>query len=370
MSRHEELDKIDWGFKNQDTQILASNIHPYPAKFIPQIPQKLIDILYSNQGKILDPMCGSGNTNMVSSKEGIENYGFDLNPVSTMISKSKCYSYGSNFREFIESFTKNIENLQDQEIPGFPDKNKWFNKSVLQKLSNIYREIEKVDDKKRRIFLKVTFSSILKKVSKSNDYRYICDNMYPGRETNSLEPDLTDYNVYKIFKDKCFENLEMVTSYNVKEEGKIYNKDSRNMGKEIEGEIELTISSPPYVNAVDYARLHRLSFYWFDYPLRETRDDEIGSRSKRGRKNAVQDYFDEMKSIYKNVYDNTMSGGYMCLVVGNSQKNKEKIDTINKTVAICENLGFTTVNRMPRKITKQSTGNKSITTEEILVFKK
>ena len=32
------LEAIDWDFKDDDTSYLAHGLHPYPCKFIPQIP--------------------------------------------------------------------------------------------------------------------------------------------------------------------------------------------------------------------------------------------------------------------------------------------------------------------------------------------
>src|SRR3954469_7801383 len=36
------LEAQDWAFTNDDTQYLTHDLHPYPAKFIPQIPAHLI----------------------------------------------------------------------------------------------------------------------------------------------------------------------------------------------------------------------------------------------------------------------------------------------------------------------------------------
>src|SRR5689334_19073419 len=39
------LSAQDWAFTNDDTQYLTHDLHPYPAKFIPQIPARLIAAL-------------------------------------------------------------------------------------------------------------------------------------------------------------------------------------------------------------------------------------------------------------------------------------------------------------------------------------
>ena len=41
------LHKLDWGFREARTGYLTHSLHPYPAKFIPQIPNSLIQELSS-----------------------------------------------------------------------------------------------------------------------------------------------------------------------------------------------------------------------------------------------------------------------------------------------------------------------------------
>ena len=40
----EKHENIDWNFENSTVEAIHS-IHPYPAKFIPEIPRTLINIL-------------------------------------------------------------------------------------------------------------------------------------------------------------------------------------------------------------------------------------------------------------------------------------------------------------------------------------
>ena len=43
----ERLRSIPWDFASANTEYLTHGIHPYPAKFIPQIPRALIEELSS-----------------------------------------------------------------------------------------------------------------------------------------------------------------------------------------------------------------------------------------------------------------------------------------------------------------------------------
>src|SRR5437867_358565 len=53
---YERLKQIDWTFRDAYTRGGPHGIHPYPAKFIPQIPQALIAALHpGDDTAVLDP---------------------------------------------------------------------------------------------------------------------------------------------------------------------------------------------------------------------------------------------------------------------------------------------------------------------------
>ena len=56
--------------------------------------------------------------------------------------------------------------------------------------------------------------------------------------------------------------------------------DVRDLSRDINGSFDAALTSPPYLNAIDYLRGHRLSLIWFGYPLDELqriRGRSIGS---------------------------------------------------------------------------------------------
>ena len=61
----------------KDTTYLTHNFHPFPGKFIPQIPNFFIN-KFSEKGQcILDPFCGCGTT-LVETKLTSSGIRFDL----------------------------------------------------------------------------------------------------------------------------------------------------------------------------------------------------------------------------------------------------------------------------------------------------
>jgi len=83
------LQKIEWDFSDAHTSYLTHSLHPYPAKFIPQIPNALIQELSSVGDTVLDPFCGSGTTLVESLVLKRHAIGIDANPLACLISRAK-----------------------------------------------------------------------------------------------------------------------------------------------------------------------------------------------------------------------------------------------------------------------------------------
>ena len=55
------IEEADWAFANERTNQLTHRLHPYPAKFPPQLPRRLIKIITRPGATVLDPFCGVGH---------------------------------------------------------------------------------------------------------------------------------------------------------------------------------------------------------------------------------------------------------------------------------------------------------------------
>src|SRR2546421_10099920 len=87
-SNHEE----DWSFANlkpSETLWGPHGYHRYPAKFIPQLVRRIID-LYSSPGDLIgDTFVGSATTAIEALRTGRRFWGADINPVALIISRAK-----------------------------------------------------------------------------------------------------------------------------------------------------------------------------------------------------------------------------------------------------------------------------------------
>ena len=54
--------ETEFDYDGENTSYLSHSLHPYPAKFPPQLPKRILQ-QYAVKGQtILDPFCGSGTT--------------------------------------------------------------------------------------------------------------------------------------------------------------------------------------------------------------------------------------------------------------------------------------------------------------------
>ena len=84
------LQATDWDFTDSSTESNVHNIHPFPAKFIPEIPRKILALtpVQANTA-VLDPFAGSGTTLLEAQRSGHDFAGVDLNPIAVLISRVK-----------------------------------------------------------------------------------------------------------------------------------------------------------------------------------------------------------------------------------------------------------------------------------------
>jgi len=95
-----ELNSVDWSFTDRRNGHAVEAIHPYPAKFIPDIPRALLSALHVPNGTaVLDLFCGSGTTLTEAQRLGLPSVGIDLNPIACLISRVKTAPTPLNFEQ-------------------------------------------------------------------------------------------------------------------------------------------------------------------------------------------------------------------------------------------------------------------------------
>ncbi|MFQ6118862.1 MAG: DNA methyltransferase [Methanosarcinales archaeon] len=78
-----------WDFRGANTKIYTHCFHSYPARMIPQVAGRLIDLYCKNKKLLFDPYCGTGTSLVEANLRNINAIGTDLNPLARLITKAK-----------------------------------------------------------------------------------------------------------------------------------------------------------------------------------------------------------------------------------------------------------------------------------------
>ena len=369
-SRYTKLKTVDWNFNNASKDSLAS-IHPYPARFIPDIPRELISALGCNkEAVVLDPFCGSGTTLLEAQRAGFESVGIDLNPIACLISSVKTKKLPQGFLSIATDVYEQAKSTFDGcvNIPTIPNLDHWFKPDVQKALSSLLRHINEQCDINLKNALKLALSSIIVRVSnQESDTRYAAvDNSYTADDV--FVAFLTACN--KIYEAKKGNKGNLECS-------KILNKDILSvLALDFDKPVGLVITSPPYPNAYEYWLYHKYRMWWLGFDPIQVRTFEIGARPHYQKKNGQteEDFQKQMSSVFDLLSEVLLSGGHICFVVGRSVIKGKIVDNAKLIRRVAEEHGMVFGANIEREIdsTKKSFNLKygKIKTENILIFRK
>ncbi|MHA1909057.1 MAG: DNA methyltransferase [Candidatus Thorarchaeota archaeon] len=277
---------------SKDQSYLTHGIHKFPAKFFPELPRYLIR-RYSQPGEcVLDPMCGSGTVVLESLLAERVAMGIDVDPIAHLITRVKTRPlehdelnlYSKTLLDWIEAGIANPN--KPSTIPDFNYRDKWFRTFVLHELGLIKDAIDEFSavglKPEIRDFFLVVFSSIIRDVSNADPH--CTRTVIRKKSIRNISPrdTLSKFRNALIKQvDAMSEFTDLLAAIDYKE---VNLKEESATAMSIEdSSIDLAVTSPPYINAVDYPRTHQLEMYWLgmigDGPLSEIKRNYIGTET-------------------------------------------------------------------------------------------
>lgn len=354
----DQLSRVDWDFPNSSRGRGIHALHPYPAKFIPEIPNSLIRILSEEGNQVLDPFCGSGTTLVEALINNRKAIGVDINPLAVLISKVKTTRMdqheASRVRETLSKMETEIDGFLAHESktectrPSYAKLSFWFEEKVIHELCFIKKIIDNIDDSTVKNFLNVIFSSIIVRVSRQDS-----DTRYARVQKNIQTRDVVD-----IFIRKCRNSLP---SFEALPKGfdskncKVFCHDALDLPSILgEDSIDLVVTSPPYPNAYTYNLYHRNRLIWLDFDFEGLRKLEIGSHRKYSKKNGADEstFENELDTIFNSLSSICRRGAYSCFVIGNSIIRGKTVDNSVIVSRAAKKNDFEHIVTIPRKIAK------------------
>lgn len=379
------IQNIDWAFTESNTTYLSHNIHPYPAKFIPQIPRFLIGMLSVKGETVWDPFGGSGTTALEALLLDRQAISSDINPIASLIGKAKTLTLSKEEDDAIIDLIEKLRILSENEfritniidknineykdsIPEIPNIAKWFHQNAVNELGYIKWQIEKFESTNCKVLLNAAFSKIILKASfqdgetrYSSKYRDIGHGeilrMYIAELTSSLNKVRLISPLIR-FKDATFISSDLRTNFVVEPNS-----------------IDLIVTSPPYANATDYFLYHRFRLFWLGYDPRSLSKCEIGAHLRHQKEHTgFDEYIQEMTLCLGNMYRGLRAGRYAVLVLGNAIFDGNQFDTAQLLSIKAQEIGFEFVGIVKRKVhaTKRSfiTAARRLEEESIMILRK
>lgn len=367
----------EWCFKNvRSTEQWTHGYHRYPAKFLPNLVKKLIEDYTQPTDTVVDFFAGCGTTLVEAKVHGRKSIGVDINPVAELITNAKINPIDpkkleTKFQNLIEKFD-DFDPKDYSEINLHDRIDYWFSQKHKYKIAFLYEKILSLRDKTAKEFFLVSLSHILKNCSK-----WLQTSTKP-----QIDPDKNPTDPFIAFKTH--------TKQMIKRNEEFYNQLSKKKFLETSCEIRLEdarkttlksgsvgaiITSPPYVTSYEYADIHQLTAYWYEYitDLQGFRKNFIGTfyslnqdtkvdsvlgqeivnklfkKDKRKAKE-VANYFRDMQAVATEMHRVLRTGGHACLVIGNTTFIGVKVKSAEVFAEILESLGFNLVDIIKRSI--------------------
>lgn len=362
-----------------DIELIMHTIHAYPAKFPAFMASKAFEYAKSegvNIGRVADIFCGCGTVALEAKNHNYQFWGCDINPVATLIAKAKSNEYDKLI--FEQYYLQILGEYQRIEL----DKNVytkanerlryWFEENSFCELLKIYMAInDKVTEEKYLEAFRCIFSSILKATSK-----WLNKSIKP-----QVDPDKQEIDVLKKFQSQCCKFSRAIDEIEESHVDIVINCENF-LSIDNLPQVDLIVTSPPYVTSYEYADLHQLSSLWLGYAndyrelrkgsigsvynsddftidlnkLNETGKDIVKSLQKSDKAlskvKSVARYFVDMQDAVERCSHMLNKNGMVFFVVGDTEYKGVKIQNSKHLVEAMESNGYKDIKIAKRTISK------------------
>ncbi len=369
----------------RNTPLKMYSVGFQPAKCIPEIPEWFLRkyLKSSKDIKVLEPFAGSGTTIIEAIKNNNTVYWMDNNPLSRLI--CECKSNAVDLLELEEALMhilNTVKEINDVQVTlVFANIDLWFQKPVQEALTLIKQNIDVIENQAVKKALLVAFSSTVRKMSEMEDSMILAVRRSGNREMPKYDRidvfDNFESNVRKIIS--AYEEWNPIIG-NDRNSFMIDSNDARDVRKE--EFFDAIVTSPPYINAMDYIWACKFELHWLDLvsddkdrlrvssneigterisakiykKLAITENEELNRilsdiytgkeyKASKGqnelRSRVTYQYFEDMRIHFKSAYKSLKNNGLYCFIIGDTSKIcGVEIPVANMLRDIATSIGF------------------------------
>ena len=385
-------------------------VHPFPARMASEIAFKAFEGL-AQGSSVLDPMCGSGVVVRRALDAGHLALGLDIDPLSVLMAKVWTTNISESIQPDLGSkLAQKAMTLvgTESELPwvdGDPETTEyidyWFAYPQQEQIRALITASSNLQGLRRDI-ANLALSRIIVTKSKGASLAADASHSRPHRVRTE-----NDFDVLSGFAKSFARLLHILRKSPVSSGGRIRRGDARTLRGVKRESIDAVVTSPPYINAIDYLRGHKLALVWLGYTAQEIRQiksfgigapiqrqrrisdrtDEIiqaasVERLSSGIERMVRHYVHDLKACLRQTYRVLRPGGYAVYVISNSILRGIEFDTARIIVETAKDAGLYLEERYVREISRrhrylpppQATENRQLAarmrTESVLRFRK
>lgn len=359
----------------------ARTLHPFPARMASEVAFKAFEGLAPGSS-VLDPMCGSGVVVRRALDAGHLALGLDIDPLAVLMAKVWATKISSSIQPKLGSeLAQKAMGLvgtetalpwidDDQETSDYIDF--WFAHTQREQLRALITASSQLRGI-RRDMVHLALSRII--VTKSKGASLAADASHSRPHRVRID---NDFDVLEEFEKSFARLLFIIRKSPVSVGGRIRLGDARTLRGVKRESIDAVVTSPPYINAIDYLRGHKLALVWLGYAsheIRQVRSLGIGAPIQRQRRASyraneivqaatveqlplgvermVRRYVHDLMACLKQTHRVLRQGGYAVYVVSNSSLRGNEVDTARIIIEAAEEAGLHFENRYARDIPRQ-----------------
>lgn len=392
---------------------MVQPVHPFPARMAPGLALETLETLQPNS-VVLDPMSGSGTVLRQANDLGHTAVGFDMDPLAvlmaqvwtTPVNDAVLLAQYEKLLSMTRSVASNTTTLSwldgDTETAAFMEF--WFAEKQRTDLTKFSYALKLLtdeaagDEEKAAVdVLRLGLSRIIVTKEQAASLARDTSHSRPHRVSETSE-----YDVFHGFDKSLISLRRRLKDAPPKGGATVKLGDARRLPLE-DDSVDAVITSPPYLNAIDYLRGHRLALVWLGWPLsklRGIRSTSIGAERspepgsvggqtgqlvdamlgeqvlERRHLEMVRRYAVDVDQMIRQVARVLKPGGQATFVVGNSCLQGNFIKNADGVATAAASAGLLEVARSERDLPQQSrylpvtgaTLAKRMRTETVLKF--
>lgn len=301
---HKVEENLDW--RDLATFVPNKNLPIYNWFYYKEgFAKELVDIIIHIFGlkegdTVLDPFCGSGTTLLACKQNGINAIGLDVLPTAVFASSVKAASYDpEKLREEAKILFRRKFRRLEWEFPKIM--RAMVNKYALDDIAFFSNIIDGLENK--NFFTLALMNASIKVSYAWKDGGVIKIKRHPVPPLRKLFQRV----VYRMIKEVENETPKKISVT-------VMQQDARTISLP-DNSIDAVISSPPYLNNIDYTKLYAIEDFFMKMRHVPNLRSFVGVRESMEHAEA---YFDDMNEMLKELYRVCKPGAHVAIVIGNA----------------------------------------------------